>query len=214
MWKRKQRFCKLCAEEIICRNNLYCKKCNINRKKKPIRKNLCESCNKIFKTKYLSTKYCSDYCRKIVVNEKNKLRARKKGKGYRYGKIKSTCKFCEKEFSLNAPTHIFCSIECRKKYYENIQNFTTIRETKSTKWLRLRFEILKRDNFTCQYCGRNVREDNIKINIDHIIPRSKGGNNDIINLITSCKECNLGKSDFLLSDNRFKILKVEVQKNE
>ncbi len=63
---------------------------------------------------------------------------------------------------------------------------------------RLRFEIFKRDNFTCQYCGRNVKEDKIKLHCDHIHPKIKGGHFIANNLITSCEECNLGKKDVLL----------------
>ena len=58
---------------------------------------------------------------------------------------------------------------------------------------KLRFKVLKRDNFTCQYCGKNARE--VKLHIDHIIPVSKGGSTKLSNLITSCIECNLGKSN-------------------
>ena len=62
-----------------------------------------------------------------------------------------------------------------------------------------RFEILKRDNFTCQYCGRSPRKDDgVVLQVDHIIPRSKSGNDSKENLITSCIECNLGKLDVLL----------------
>lgn len=54
-----------------------------------------------------------------------------------------------------------------------------------------RFTILKRDNFTCRYCGRKATE--VILEIDHIIPVSKGGTNDLNNLITSCRDCNRGK---------------------
>lgn len=64
--------------------------------------------------------------------------------------------------------------------------------------IRSRFETLKRDNFTCQYCGRNVKEDKVKLHVDHIIPRNKGGLDISENLITSCSDCNLGKSDICL----------------
>jgi 5-methylcytosine-specific restriction endonuclease McrA len=74
----------------------------------------------------------------------------------------------------------------------------------NNKWFKLRFEAFKRDNFTCQYCGRNVREDKIKLHCDHIIPRNKGGLNIPNNLITSCKECNLGKGDVLLEEHYLK----------
>ena len=64
---------------------------------------------------------------------------------------------------------------------------------------RIRFEVLKRDKFTCQYCGR--MSPDVVLEIDHITPVSKGGTNDIMNLITSCKDCNSGKSNIELSDD-------------
>lgn len=64
---------------------------------------------------------------------------------------------------------------------------------------KTRFEIFKRDKFTCQYCGS--QSPDIILEIDHIVPVSKGGNNDILNLITSCKECNRGKSNKSLDES-------------
>lgn len=64
---------------------------------------------------------------------------------------------------------------------------------------KIRFEVFKRDNFTCQYCGRKAPE--IVLNVDHIEPVAKGGTNDIYNLVTSCFECNNGKRDKRLNDN-------------
>ena len=58
---------------------------------------------------------------------------------------------------------------------------------------RLRFKILARDNFTCQYCGR--RAPSVELHVDHKIPVSKGGSGELTNLITACVECNLGKFD-------------------
>jgi len=54
-----------------------------------------------------------------------------------------------------------------------------------------RFEILKRDGFTCQYCGRKPPE--VVLEVDHIIAVYNGGTNDRSNLITSCEPCNRGK---------------------
>lgn len=62
----------------------------------------------------------------------------------------------------------------------------------------VRFEVFKRDKFTCQYCGKKAPD--VVLVIDHINPVSKGGVSDIINLITSCEGCNSGKSDRPLSD--------------
>ena len=63
---------------------------------------------------------------------------------------------------------------------------------------KTRFEVFKRDSFTCQYCGRKAPD--VILVIDHIEPVSKGGTNDILNLITSCRDCNAGKSDRRLAD--------------
>lgn len=63
---------------------------------------------------------------------------------------------------------------------------------------RKRFEVFKRDSFTCQYCGRSAPQ--VVLNVDHIQPRAKGGKDEIVNLITSCDSCNSGKSDKELSD--------------
>lgn len=58
---------------------------------------------------------------------------------------------------------------------------------------RTRFIILARDRFTCQYCGRKAPE--VCLQVDHIIPKSKGGTNLQANLITACALCNIGKSN-------------------
>ena len=57
---------------------------------------------------------------------------------------------------------------------------------------RLRFMILERDHFTCQYCGATSRDT--KLEVDHINPVYFGGKNDESNLITACKQCNIGKN--------------------
>lgn len=64
---------------------------------------------------------------------------------------------------------------------------------------KLRFEVFKRDSFTCQYCGRMAPE--VLLEVDHINPVSAGGDNDIMNLTTSCLDCNRGKGKRKLSEN-------------
>lgn len=64
---------------------------------------------------------------------------------------------------------------------------------------KLRFEVFKRDSFTCQYCGKKAPE--IILRVDHINPVKNDGDNNILNLITSCFECNSGKGATLLTDN-------------
>lgn len=61
----------------------------------------------------------------------------------------------------------------------------------------LRFELLRRDNFTCVYCGRSAPE--VVLQIDHVIPWSQVKEHNIDNLVTSCRDCNLGKRDKVFS---------------
>lgn len=63
---------------------------------------------------------------------------------------------------------------------------------------KLRFEVFKRDSFTCQYCGAHPPK--VVLHVDHIDPVANGGSNNIDNLVTSCDCCNLGKGARLLSD--------------
>jgi 5-methylcytosine-specific restriction endonuclease McrA len=52
--------------------------------------------------------------------------------------------------------------------------------------------ILKRDAYTCQYCGRNGGE---RMTIDHVVPKSLGGRTVWENLVSACRTCNLKKSN-------------------
>jgi hypothetical protein len=61
----------------------------------------------------------------------------------------------------------------------------------------LRFEIFRRDQFTCRYCGR--RSPEAILEVDHIIPRAACGEDAPENLVTSCYECNRGKGAKLLT---------------
>lgn len=62
---------------------------------------------------------------------------------------------------------------------------------------KLRFEVFKRDNFTCQYCGRQAPQAILQV--DHIEPVARGGKNNVLNLLTSCRDCNSGKGAVQLS---------------
>ncbi len=59
---------------------------------------------------------------------------------------------------------------------------------------RLRYRVMKRDEFKCQTCGRTWSQGNI-LEIDHIIPWSKGGETTFDNLRTLCSSCNRGKGN-------------------
>ncbi len=57
---------------------------------------------------------------------------------------------------------------------------------------RLRYEVMRRDDFACVYCG--VKPAKADLHVDHIMPTALGGSDDASNLATSCRDCNNGKA--------------------
>jgi len=74
--------------------------------------------------------------------------------------------------------------------------------TNSPNWYALRWEILRRDDFTCRYCGQSAPD--VILHVDHIISDYDGGTEEMANLITACSACNLGKNA-----SRLKIIRYE-----
>jgi 5-methylcytosine-specific restriction endonuclease McrA len=67
-----------------------------------------------------------------------------------------------------------------------------------SKWIRpeKRFAIYLRDEFTCQYCGTDLRSASAEeVTLDHLKPRIKGGSNAESNLVTACRACNSSRQD-------------------
>ncbi|HIK32851.1 MAG TPA: HNH endonuclease [Oscillatoriales cyanobacterium M59_W2019_021] len=60
-----------------------------------------------------------------------------------------------------------------------------------------RVSVLTRDKYRCVFCGRTSQQ--VQLEVDHIIPFSKGGSNDLSNLQTLCFDCNRGKGSRQLS---------------
>lgn len=65
----------------------------------------------------------------------------------------------------------------------------------------LRTAVFERDDYTCQYCGARPRlltlyragKKHTTLHVDHMIPRAHGGRDDITNLVTACRGCNMAK---------------------
>lgn len=64
--------------------------------------------------------------------------------------------------------------------------------------------ILRRDAYTCQYCGRNSGE---RMTIDHVIPRSLGGRTVWENVVSACRACNVKKGNKPLHEVRMSLLR-------
>lgn len=57
---------------------------------------------------------------------------------------------------------------------------------------RTRYEVLRRDNHTCRYCGASAPD--ATLTVDHVTPVALGGNDDPSNLVAACRDCNAGKA--------------------
>jgi 5-methylcytosine-specific restriction endonuclease McrA len=85
----------------------------------------------------------------------------------------------------------------RRRTYINIRRR---REQSSMKRLR----IYTRDRFRCQYCG--AKKTASELTLDHILPRSRGGDNSPINVVTACLKCNNRKGDRTPDEARMPLL--------
>lgn len=65
--------------------------------------------------------------------------------------------------------------------------------------------IFARDGGLCQYCGLQAE------NVDHIVPRSRGGTHTWENVVASCKPCNARKEDRLLHETNFALRTRPIQ---
>ena len=63
--------------------------------------------------------------------------------------------------------------------------------------------ILRRDNYTCQYCGHKSHN----LTVDHIIPKSRGGRASWTNMVVACKPCNLSKGNQTVVEAGMKLLR-------
>ena len=82
----------------------------------------------------------------------------------------------------------------------NKQGYATIQRSAMTN--DLREAIKKRDNYTCCICGNSVfKEPNLLLEVDHIIPISKGGTTTASNLQTLCWRCNREKSNNIINQD-------------
>ena len=85
----------------------------------------------------------------------------------------------------------------RRREYINVRKR---REASGAKRMR----IYMRDKFRCQYCGE--KKDAEELTLDHILPRSRGGDNSPLNIVTACVTCNNRKGNRLPDEARMPLL--------
>ena len=85
----------------------------------------------------------------------------------------------------------------RRREYINIRRRREAAGAKRTR-------IYMRDKFRCQYCGEKKVAD--ELTLDHILPRSRGGDNSPVNIVTACVPCNNRKSNRTPDEARMPLL--------
>lgn len=104
--------------------------------------------------------------------------------------IKEVLKFNK----INIQTNVeFDGYKCARNYYKHVVNKRNVPNA-------LRLFVFERDKFRCVYCGLGAKDGAI-LNVDHIMPVSKGGSSEIDNLQTLCRACNNGKADRIMPDD-------------
>ena len=159
---------------------------------------ICENCGKEHDGSFGSGRFCCKSCAASYTNKHRILDREKINKNISEGLKKYNkenpreiiyydyiCENCGKSFKsqkIRNGRHIYCN-DCKRKviHYKNINSLTSIKDLSK----RTITKILLRANKGCSICGWNEST----CDIHHIIPKSKGGNNEHNNLIIVCPNC-------------------------
>lgn len=83
------------------------------------------------------------------------------------------------------------------------RTYINVRRRREASGMR-RLRIYMRDKFRCQYCGEKKAASDLTL--DHILPRSRGGDNSPVNIVTACVPCNNRKGDRTPAEARMPLL--------
>jgi len=85
-------------------------------------------------------------------------------------------------------------------------NYINVRKRREQSGMK-RLRIYMRDKFRCQYCGEKKGAG--ELTLDHILPRSRGGDNSPLNIVTACLKCNNRKSNRTPEEARMPLLTTQ-----
>ena len=143
---------------------------------------VCKFCGKTFTAKYTSEEYCSQDCRRLSLNKSCRDRYVKKGKTQQnYQKV---CQICGAEYVAHGVNSKYCSDRCRRIFGYNNYKPHKRRDLAA---------LIKRDGLKCKLCNEEIdmhRLGLFGVSVDHIVPRSKGGTDELPNLRLAHCICN------------------------
>ena len=140
----------------------------------------CNYCGKTFKEIRKTQLYCSNECRLKMAIDKGIENGQYKSLSYK----KRLCKTCGKEFSPKYKFHVYCSTICSREKRKNLELHKPI----------VREYFLERANFICEECKKI---NNGGMELHHIVPLYKGGEDKSDNIIVLCSECHKNKHNIL-----------------
>ena len=86
------------------------------------------------------------------------------------------------------------------------RSYVNVRQRRESSGMK-RVRIYMRDHFRCQYCGE--RKNPVELTLDHILPRSRGGDSSQINVVTACVRCNQRKGSRTPEEARMPLLTTQ-----
>lgn len=113
----------------------------------------------------------------------------------------SQCAFCNDPYIMKRANQTYCSHYCKDA------------ASYSRALLKIDaspYKIFERDGFRCFYCQKSSVEDRVKLVLDHVMPRTYGGDNGIGNLVSCCEGCNNQKRHFLPDAETLKRVQDEI----
>ena len=122
------------------------------------------------------------------------IRQQTRYKQVNYQKFSYKLNVQDKEYSCDYQSLIDRYIMLQKIDFQCTLNEYHCKNQRKLMTKALRKEIMLRDNYTCQICGKYM-PDEVGLHIDHIIPVSKGGKTIVSNLQVLCSKCNGKKSN-------------------
>lgn len=172
------RFCVKCGSSFVSRSKKT-RHCSISCAALKLAQIECKICGESFKPLSSRTIFCSMSCRD-------------KGKSYQ-----KSCLICNKTFKVKKSVvnregmaGKFCSAKCYSDYQvgETNPNWRGGGSYfRGERWMKIRLEVRKRDNYTCQNCGKP--ETKRKHDVHHVVPYRITQDNSLQNLISLCMPC-------------------------
>ena len=158
---------------------------------------VCTYCGKEFKLSYRELKEGRKYCSQKCYHDATKGR-----EPWNKNYVLVKCQMCGKEFEVpfrRKETAKYCSDKC--KYDAMSQRtgeknplwkgggsfYSYMLSQNEGSFYRNRIKVLKRDNYTCAYCG--YKGESSYMDVHHIVPVREGGSNTEKNMITLCRKC-------------------------